>query len=333
MKRVIALSGTPRPNSILDLWSQLYLLDRGERLGQKFTEFRTKYFKEDKRNQNHIFSYKIKKGEHALIGEDIYEKEIYDKIGDICISMKAKDWLELPEVSYHDLDIELDKQSRIIYEEFEKSAVMEFAEQEISATNAAALTNKLLQFANGAVYHEGGKEFTTIHDQKLDALEEVLEALDGEPTLCFYSYKHDVERMMKRFKSYKPRILKDGKDIDAWNKGEVPLFILHAASGGHGLNLQFGGHNVQWFGVPWSLELYLQANARLPRPGQKYPVKINRLRVLDTMDMDVSKALDRKEISQDAMMAAVKVKLEKYGIRDVKFSKGLSEYQKELLYS
>lgn len=331
MKRVIALTGTPRPNSILDLWSQLYLLDRGERLGQKFTEFRGKYFKEDKRNQNQIFSYKLKKGENKILGEDIYEKEIYEKISDICISMQAKDWLELPKVSYHNVDIELDNKSKSLYEKFEREAVLQFAEQEISAVNAAALNNKLLQFANGAAYLENSREYVTIHDQKLDALEEILEALDGEPTLCFYSFKHDVERIFKRLKRFSPRLLKDNKDLDAWNAGDVSLLVMHSASGGHGLNMQHGGHNIQWFGLQWSLELYLQANARLPRPGQKFPVKINRLRIKDSMDIKVSEALDRKETGQESMLRATKAVLEKYGIRDVKFDRSLSEYQKNLL--
>lgn len=313
MKRVILLTGTPSPNSLIDLWPQLYLLDRGERLGKTISEYRRVHFSEGRKKENVVFNYVLKKSQDDLLGEDIHKALIYDKISDICISMKTRDWLDLPPTIIRDFEIKMPQKIKKDYEEFEKKAVLELLDSEITAVNAAALTNKLLQFANGAIYSEG-KKFTEIHDLKLKALEEILEANVGNPVLCFYNFKHDVERICKKLKHYEPKLLDGGNDIDQWNKGKIPFLLAHPASAGHGLNMQHGGNVIVWFGLPWSLELYQQANARLDRQGQKKSVIIERIKIAGTMDEDVISALERKDVGQEALMQAVKAKIAKYAI-------------------
>ncbi len=298
VNRIVGLTGTPSPNGLIDLWSQVYLLDGGERLGKTITGYRDRYFLPDKRNQHIIFSYKLK--EEA-------EDRIYEKIEDICISMKAKDYLNLPERINNIVSVTLKDKEK--YKKLERDLLLELEEGDIVANNAAGLTNKLLQFANGAIYDEDG-DVTIIHDDKLNALDDLIEAANGKPVLVFYSFIHDKDRIKARYKSAK--ILKTAEDIKKWNKGEIEILLAHPASAGHGLNLQSGGHIIIWFGLTWSLELYMQANARLDRQGQKETVIIHHLVAKDTVDEDVIKALENKEIGQEALLQAVKARIEKY---------------------
>lgn len=298
VNRIVGLTGTPSPNGLIDLWSQVYLLDGGERLGKTITGYRDRYFLPDKRNRHIIFSYKLK--EEA-------EDRIYEKIEDICISMKAKDYLNLPERINNIVSVTLKDKEK--YKKLERDLLLELEEGDIVANNAAGLTNKLLQFANGAIYDEDG-DVTIIHDDKLNALDDLIEAANGKPVLIFYSFIHDKDRIKARYKNAK--ILKTAEDIKKWNKGEVQILLAHPASAGHGLNLQSGGHIIIWFGLTWSLELYMQANARLDRQGQKETVIIHHLVAKDTVDEDVIKALENKEIGQEALLQAVKARIEKY---------------------
>lgn len=308
IKRIVALTGTPAPNGLLDLWSQLYLLDKGERLGKTYTSYRDKFFGSDKRNRYTVFSYKIKQGDE-LLGENFYEKEIMDKIGDICFSMKTEDYIELPERLDNDQFIVLSPDMKKKYLDFEKEQVLKIAEGEITAVNAAALTNKLLQFANGCVYDED-KFPVFVHDEKMERLEELLEELNGEPVLLFYSFISDKDRIMRKFK--KARVLRTEQDVKDWNDKKIELFVAHPASAGHGLNLQYGGNNMIWFGCPWSLELYQQAIKRIHRPGITKPVVNTRLIVRDTIEEDVIMALNNKTKMQDAVIRAVKARIAKY---------------------
>lgn len=304
INRMVGLTGTPAPNSLLDLWPQLYLLDQGERLGKTLTSYRQQYFNEGQKKGMVVYNYKLK--------NDDSKNEIYEKIGDICISMKAEDYLSLPERIDNDIPIRFSSAVRKKYEEFERDQVLALTDlEEISAVNAAALTNKLLQFANGAVYDDD-KTWHEVHREKLDALQEIIEDANGKPVLIFYSYKHDAARIEQKLKAYKPVALRDSADIARWNDGKIEVMMAHPASAGHGLNLQAGGNIIVWFGLPWSLELYQQANARLYRQGQTEAVIIHRLIAANTMDEDVVKALDNKATGQDALMEAVKVRILKY---------------------
>lgn len=304
VKRVVGLTGTPAPNGLIDLWPQLYLLDQGTRLGKTITGYRERYFTSGRRNGQVIFNYNLKAES---------EKAIYDKIGDICISMKAKDYLSLPERINHTIEVKLPKEIQDRYDEFEKQQVLSILESDtdISAVNAAALSTKLRQFANGAVY-DSEKNYHVVHDEKLEALEEVVEAANGQPVLIFYSFQHDLERIQKRLKAYKPRILEGASDIEEWNAGKIQVLLAHPASAGHGLNLQAGGNIVVWFGLNWSLELYQQANARLDRQGQIKPVIIYHLITVSTIDQKVFLALEGKAEGQEALLNAVKAIIKKY---------------------
>ena len=299
MRRVIGLTGTPAPNSLVDLWAQIYLLDQGERLGKFVTDFKDRFFDYNQYTRK----YTPKPGA---------EQQIYDKISDICISMKAKDYLDLPERINRTVEIRLPTQVQERYEAFEREQVLALENlEEITAVNAAALSTKLLQFANGAIYDED-KNWHELHQAKLDALDEIVEVANGQPVLILYSYRHDFERISKKLKAYKPRKLEGKQDIQDWNEKKIQVLLAHPASGGHGLNLQAGGNIVIWFGLNWALELYQQANARLDRQGQTKPVIIHHLVVKDTMDEDVIISLDRKRSGQDALMNAVKARISKY---------------------
>lgn len=309
-RRVVGLTGTPAPNGLLDLWPQLYLLDQGERLGKTITGYRDKYFTPGKRNGHVIFNYNLKTDEKGQPSP--YEKEIYNKIGDICISMKAKDYLELPDRIDRINHVVLSDTVMQQYLEFEKKLILSLENvEDISTANAAGLTNKLLQFTNGAVY-DAEHQWHEVHNEKLEALEEDMEAANGNPVLVFYQFKSDMERILKHFKAYKPQVLNGDKEIKSWNEGKIQMLLAHAASAGHGLNLQFGGHHIEWFGVPWGLELYQQAVARLDRQGQTMPVINSRLIAKGTIDEEVLAALERKASVQDAMMEAVKARIRKY---------------------
>lgn len=299
IKRIVGLTGTPAPNSLIDLWPQMYLLDQGERLGKTVTSYREKYFQPDKRNRTIIYSWKLRDGA---------EQSIHKKISDICISMQAKDWLDLPKRINNIMKVTLPAKAKEKYKQLEKELLLPFAGGDVVADTAAVLSNKLMQLANGAVYDENGK-IQEIHDEKLNKLEDIVEAANGNPILVFYCYQHDLSRIQNRFKN--ARTLNGSKDIEAWNAGKIEMLLAHPASTGHGLNLQDGGHIIVWFGMTWSLELYQQANARLDRQGQKQSVIVHHLVTEGTVDEDVMRALEGKALGQDALLEAVKARLEK----------------------
>ena len=300
IRRLIGLTGTPRPNGLEDFWPEIYLLDQGERLGKTLGAFRARYLIPEKMNGHIVYSYRPKDGA---------EDEVYTKLSDICMSIKKEDVLSLPGQIYE--DIELDAPPALLkqYKQFERDRVLECldADGEIVAGTEAALTNKLLQFANGAIYDMEGKVHE-LHDVKLDALEEMLEEAGGDNVLVLYAYKHDAERIRQRIPC---RALDKPEDIDAWNRGEIPVALAHPASIGHGLNLQDGGHITLWFGLPWSLELYQQANERLNRPGQKNVCRVYHLILKGTHDERVLKSLYKKEKGQDGALEALRLEIVK----------------------
>ncbi len=296
VKRIIGLTGTPAPNSLMDLWAEIYLLDMGERLGRYISGFRERFFIPDKRNQQIVFSYKPKDGA---------EEKIYSLISDICISMKALDHLEMPKLVNNNIAVEMNGKEQKIYDKFKADMVLNLDGSELDAVNAAALSNKLLQMSSGAVYADDGT-IVKIHDRKLDALEDLIEAANGKPLLVAYWYKHDKQRILERFDAAE---INTADDIERWNKGEVSVALIHPASAGHGLNLQQGGSTVVWFGLTWSLELYQQLNARLYRQGQKNTVFIHHIITKNTIDENVIKALEKKNVSQNSLIDAVKARL------------------------
>lgn len=296
VKRIVGLTGTPSSNGLMDLWAEIGILDMGQRLGRYISHFRNAYFVPDKRNQQIIFTYKPKPGA---------EEAIYRLISDITISMKNTDYLKLPDLVINEIPVLLSEDERQHYEIMRSEMVLSLKGKEIDAVNAAALSNKLLQMANGAVY-DGNGGVVRIHDRKLDALEDIIEAANGKPVLIAYWYKHDLERIMERF----PAIQLDNvESIKRWNDGEIPVAVIHPVSAGHGLNLQAGGSCLVWFGLTWSLELYQQTNARLWRQGQKNTVIIHHIVAKDTIDEQVMKALKRKDKTQTALIDAVKANL------------------------
>lgn len=295
--RIVGLTGTPAPNTLLDLWPQMYLMDMGQRLGRFIGGFRDRFFLPDKRNREIIYSYKPREGA---------EDAIYALISDICISMKAADYLDMPERIDNRIEVSMSPKERKLYDDFQKDMVLSIGDEELDATNAAALSNKLLQMANGAVYGED-KTVIPIHDRKLDALEDLVEAANGKPLLVAYWYKHDLQRIKARFKNV--RCIDTAKDIDDWNAGKIPLALIHPASAGHGLNLQDGGCTIVWFGLTWSLELYQQLNARLWRQGQKHTVVIHHIITKGTHDEDIMRALENKDTRQSALIEAVRARI------------------------
>lgn len=311
MARVVGLTGTPAPNGLLDIWSQVFLLDKGQRLGESFSKYRDTYFNPGLKDGYVVFNYNLKKGD-AILGTDFYKKEIFDRIKDICFSMKTKDYLDLPERIDNDRYIILPSGIQDKYDDFEREQVLAFGiDKEISAVNAAGLTNKLLQFANGAVYDEK-KHAHEVHDEMLEALKEIVEELNGKPLLLFYQFTSDVERIQRVFK--KAILLKTPQHIKDWNEGKIKLLITHAMSAGHGLNLQFGGEDICWFGCPWSLEQYQQAVKRVHRSGVRKFVTNTRLIVKNTIHEDVIQALEGKDKMQEAVIKAVKARIEKYNL-------------------
>lgn len=297
VKRIVGLTGTPSSNGLMDLWAEFRILDLGERLGRYITKYRSAFFTPDKRNGEVIFSYKPLPGA---------EDAIYKRISDITISMKSCDYLQLPECVINEVPVFMDEKESAVYDRFKEDMVARIKGKEIDAANAAVLSGKLLQMANGAVYDED-KNSLHIHDRKLDALEDLLEGANGKPVLIAYWYQHDAERIKARFPV---REIKTSKDIEDWNTGKIPAAIIHPASAGHGLNLQSGGSTLIWFGLTWSLELYQQTNARLHRQGQKETVVIHHIIAKGTIDEQVMKALRKKEKTQDALIDAVKANLE-----------------------
>ena len=295
-KRVVGLTGTPSSNGLMDLWAEFRILDFGKRLGRYITHYRNKYFVPDKRNGMIIYSYKPQ--------EDA-EQQIYEAINDITISMKSCDHLKLPELIMNEVEVVLENKEVERYQDFKKAMVMTIGEEEIDAVNAASLSNKLLQLANGSIYDEE-KNYHTVHDKKIEALEQLVEEANGKPVLIAYCFKADKERIEQRFNV---REIQSAGDIEDWNKGEIQVGLIHPASAGHGLNLQQGGCTLIWFGLTWSLELYQQTNARLYRQGQNQTVVIHHIITTNTIDEDVMKALKRKERTQEALMSAVKARI------------------------
>jgi SNF2 family DNA or RNA helicase len=303
ISRMVGLTGTPTPNGLLDLWSQVYLLDGGERLGKFITHYRQKYFDPEKYNPQTgiVYSWALKPG----AGE-----RIHAAIADLCVSMGAEDYLTLPPRIDHTVSITLPPTAQRQYKQLEKDLLLPLVQSDIVAGSAAILAGKLLQFANGAVYDEYG-DAQEIHTAKLDALTDIAEAANGSPLLVFYTFRHDARRIASHLAAagYPVTILRDKQDILDWNAGKIPLLLVHPASAGHGLNLQAGGHTVVWFGLPWSLELYEQGNARIHRQGQERPVVVYHLAATGTIDEDVMTALEGKTVGQAALLAAVRARL------------------------
>ena len=297
VKRIVGLTGTPSSNGLMDLWAEFRLLDLGQRLGRYISHYRAAYFMPDKRNAEVIFNYKPLPGA---------EDAIYQKISDVTISMKSCDYLKLPECVTNEVPVVMNDKEIAVYDRFREDMVTKIKDKEIDAANAAVLSGKLLQMANGAVYDEE-KVSCHIHDRKLDALEDLIEGANGKPVLIAYWYQHDAERIRARFPV---REIKTSQDIEDWNAGKISVAIIHPASAGHGLNLQAGGSTLIWFGLTWSLELYQQTNARLHRQGQKDTVIIYHIIAKGTIDEDVMKALRKKEKTQDALINAVRANLE-----------------------
>ena len=295
-ERVVGLTGTPSSNGLMDLWAEFRVLDLGERLGRYITHYRNEYFLPDKRNGAVIFSYKPQTNA---------EERIYRRLADMTISMKSTEYLKMPELILNELEINLDEEDQMKYKKFKKEMVMTIQEKEIDAINAASLSNKLIQLANGSIYDDD-KKFYEIHNKKLDKLEEIIESANGKPVLVAYWFKADKERIEKRFKV---REIKTADDIKQWNMGMINLALIHPASAGHGLNLQSGGSTLVWFSLTWSLELYQQTNARLYRQGQKDTVVIHHLITKNTIDEDIMKSLKRKDKTQEALMRAVKARI------------------------
>lgn len=306
--RLVELTGTPSPNGLEDLWSQVFLLDGGDRLGKRYSQFRERYFQPDKRGPDGmIYSYEAKPGT---------EQSILDKISDICISMKAEDYLQLPDIVYHEIPVELDPKARKAYQEMERKMVLELPEEEeVSVTSAAALSNKLLQLSNGAIYDED-HNVHEIHGCKIEAFLELVESLQGKPALVFYNYQHDRERILAALSKTGLRVreLKTTQDEDDWNARKIDILLTHPASSAYGLNLQQGGNHVIWFGLTWNYELYTQANKRLHRQGQTERVIIHHLVCSGTRDEDVMQALQRKDDVQNWVMETLKARIRR--IRD-----------------
>ena len=297
VKRIVGLTGTPSSNGLMDLWAEFRILDLGQRLGRYISHYRNTYFKPDKRNAQIIFSYKPLPGA---------EDEIYKQISDITISMKSTDYLKMPEYVSNEVFVTLSDKEWKVYSDFKEDMVANLGDEDIDAVNAAVLSGKLLQMANGAVYDSENKAHV-IHDKKLDALEDLIEGANGKPVLVAYWYKHDLERIKDRFPV---KQIQSSKDIEDWNDGKIPIAVIHPASAGHGLNLQSGGSTLIWFGLTWSLELYQQTNARLYRQGQRDTVIVHHIITKNTIDEDVLLALTKKEKTQDALIDAVKANLE-----------------------
>ena len=307
VKRVIGLTGTPAPNGLIDLWAQMYCIDMGERLGKSVSKYRNAYFETHKWN-NIIVRCDVKKG-----AEDV----IREKISDICLSMQAKDYLQLPDMIVHSTKVYLSEMTMAEYSKFEKEKVLEFTElhtgesANILANSAAGLMNKLSQFANGAIYDED-RDVHEIHNEKLDKLAEIVEAANGSGVLVFYQFKHDIDRIKKKLKGYNVRSYEGEKELKAWNNHEIDVLLAHPMSTAFGLNMQQGGHYIVWFGTGWNLELYQQANARLHRQGQQYPVQVYKLICANTVDERAEAALDGKTGVQQSLMDSLNFLLRKY---------------------
>lgn len=307
--RVVGLTGTPSPNGLIDLFAQMYLIDEGERLGKTITGYRDRFFRPDKRNGDIVYTYALKQP------ADETEKQISDLISDITISMTAEDYLQMPDKIMLFDTVELPRKIYENYQDFEQEQVLELinSDELITAATAAALSNKLQQYANGAIY-DADRNVKHIHDEKLEKLQEIVEAANGAPVLVAYSFIHDLDRIMNALKEYKPVKLEKPEHIAQWNDGKIQVLVTHPASAGHGLNLQKGGNILVWFGNTWSLELYMQFNARLYRQGQTKPVYIHHIVSKGTVDEKIIKALSGKKETQDGLMQSIKELMEKYKV-------------------
>lgn len=305
--RVVGLTGTPAPNGLIDLWAQMFLIDEGKRLGKTITGYRDRFFTAGRRNGDIVYQWDLKSPAEET------EQKISDLIKDICISMSAEDYLKMPDkLMYYDR-VELSDKDFKAYKTFEREQVLEFIEsgETITAASAAALSNKLQQFANGAMY-DADRKVLQLHDEKIEKLKELVEAANGQPVLVAYSFKHDLDKIMDALKEYKPVKLEKPEQIADWNAGKINVLVTHPASAGHGLNLQKGGHIMIWYGLTWALELYQQFNARLYRQGQKKPVSIHHIIAADTVDEKIIKSLDGKDTTQRSLMDAIKEIVEMY---------------------
>ena len=308
IRRIIELTGTPDPHGLMDLWAQVYLLDQGERLGRTITSYRDAYFLPDKRNGPMIYSYRPKTGA---------EQVITDRISDLCVSMKAEDYLHLPELIENDVFVTLDAAAQTAYKRLERDALLEIDRDTVTAANAAALSSKLLQLCAGAVYTEPDETTAErgvmhVHDCKLQAFTELIESLGGEPAVVCYGFVHDKDRILQALEraGKRVRVYESAADKDAWNRGELDVLLIHPASCGYGLNLQEGGHHMVWFTPTWNLEEYLQANARLHRQGQAKPVIVHRLVVKGGRDEDVVRALASKDSAQERLLQSLKARID-----------------------
>lgn len=305
--RVVGLTGTPAPNGLIDLWAQMFLIDEGKRLGKTITGYRDRFFTAGRRNGDIVYQWDLKSPAEET------EQKISDLIKDICISMSAEDYLKMPDkLMYYDR-VKLSDKDFKAYKTFEREQVLEFIEsgETITAASAAALSNKLQQFANGAMYG-ADRKVLQLHDEKVEKLKELVEAANGQPVLVAYSFKHDLDKIMEALKEYKPVKLEKPEQIADWNAGKINVLVTHPASAGHGLNLQKGGHIMIWYGLTWALELYQQFNARLYRQGQKKPVSIHHIIATDTVDEKIIKSLDGKDTTQRSLMDAIKEIVELY---------------------
>ena len=305
--RVVGLTGTPAPNGLIDLWAQMFLIDEGKRLGKTVTGYRDRFFTAGRRNGDIVYQWDLKSPAEET------EQKISDLIKDICISMSAEDYLKMPDkLMYYDR-VKLSDKDFKAYKTFEREQVLEFIEsgETITAASAAALSNKLQQFANGAMY-DADRKVLQLHDEKVEKLKELVEAANGQPVLIAYSFKHDLDKIMEALKEYKPVKLEKPEQIADWNAGKINVLVTHPASAGHGLNLQKGGHIMIWYGLTWALELYQQFNARLYRQGQKKPVSIHHIIATDTVDEKIIKSLDGKDTTQRSLMDAIKEIVELY---------------------
>lgn len=301
IKRLVELTGTPAPNGLMDLWSQLYLLDRGKRLGKTIGQYRRQFFKPGAGSGHIVYEWNLQKGA---------EHEISNRISDICVSMKSSDYIALPEVMYNIIPVKLSTPVQREYKRLAKDLILRVNDDEIVANTAAALSGKLLQMSSGAVYDDAG-HVIKIHNAKLEALEDIVSANEHRGILVFYWFKHDLDRLKEKFPEAVQ--LKTAADIKAWNSGKISMMLVHPASAGHGLNLQYGGSIIVWFSLSWSLELYQQANKRLHRSGQTHTVVIHHLVAQGTIDEDVMKALQDKKVTQETMITAIKARVKEYG--------------------
>lgn len=297
--RIVGLTGTPAPNSLLDIWAPFRLIDNGQRLGRYITHYRDQYFTPGRRNGTVVYNWNLRPGA---------DQAIYDNIADITVSMRTTDYLQLPEATHQHITVQLPPKARKQVDTLKRDLVLDLDDDTIDAANAATLSLKLQQLAGGAIYNEAGDDYITIHDEKIQALTELVDQAQGNPMLVCYWFKHERDRILDAIPG--ARVLDTAKDFHDWNNGDTPVALIHPASAGHGLNLQAGGHIMVWYTTPWSLELYEQANARLHRQGQTEPVSIIHIDTADSIDQTVHQALTRKDTTQQALITAVKAQLE-----------------------